>query len=101
MAGVGTVYAARQLTSVGALKVYALILSLWAVGRLVWVSMVFKNFMQVEKSGAGAIFNYSLQAVEHTHLAVQLALLIAVVAAASLFLDTIRSILSPSRTLSF
>ena len=101
MAGVGTVYAARQLTSVGALKIYALILSLWAVGRLVWVSMVFKNFMQVEKSGAGAITNYMVQAVEHTHLAVQLCLVVAVVAAASLALDTIRSISSPSHSLSF
>lgn len=101
MASVGTIYATRQLTSVGALKIYALLLSLWAVGRLVWVSMVFKNFMQVEKSGAGAIFNYTLQAVEHTHVAVQLCLLIVIVAAISLALDVIRSISSPSRSLSF
>ncbi len=101
MAGVGTVYAMRQLTSVGALKIYALILSLWAVGRLVWVSKVFENFVQVEKSGAGAITNYMVQAVEHTHLAVQLCLLVAVVAAASLALDTVRSLGAPKNTLAF
>lgn len=92
MASVGTIYAARQLTSLTALKVYALILSLWGIGRLVWVSKIFANFMQVEKSGAGAITNYTLYAVEHTHLAVQLALLVAIVAAVSLALDAVRSL---------
>ncbi len=101
MAGVGTIYTMRQLTSRGALKVYALLLSLWAVGRLVWVSKVFENFLQVEKSGAGAITNYMVQAVEHTHVAVQLCLLIAIVAAASLALDTIRSVSAPKNTLAF
>ncbi len=101
MASVGTVYATRQLTSTAALKVYALILSLWAVGRLVWVSKVFENFVQVEKSGIGAISNYMLYAVEHTHLAVQLALLVAILAAASLALDAIRSLGASESTLAF
>lgn len=101
MAGVGTIYAARQLTSVGALKIYALILSLWMVGRLVWVSEIFHNFMQVEKLGAGAIANYLLDAVGHTQLAVQVCLLVAIVAAASLAIDAIRSASTSSRTLSF
>ena len=101
MAGVGTIYATRQLTSLTALKVYALILSLWGIGRLVWVSKIFTNFMQVEKNGIGSITTYALQAVEHTHLAVQLTLVVAIVAATSLALDAIRSLDSSKHTLAY
>lgn len=95
MAGVGTVYAARQLTSTTALKVYALILSLWTVGRLVWVSHVFANFLEVERGGLGAMANYTLYALEHTHLGVQLALLVAAVAFISLAAEMVRSNRTP------
>ncbi len=101
MASVGTIYTWRMLTSLTALKIYALILSIWAIGRLVWVSKVFDNFMQVEKNGIGAIINYLLYAVEHTHLAVQVTLLVAALAAASLLVDAIRSLRTPSHTYSF
>ena len=95
MAGVGTIYAARQLTSMTALKIYALILSLWVVGRLVWVSRVLQNFLQVEKDGLGSLSTDVLYAAEHTHLGVQLALIVAIVAFASLCADTLRSLSTP------
>jgi hypothetical protein len=101
MAGVGTIYSARKLTGLTALKIYALILSVWGIGRLVWVSKVFDNFFAVEKNGIGAISNYLLYAVEHTHLAVQLTLLVAAVAAVSLLVDTVRSISNSSRRYSY
>ena len=95
MASVGTIYLARTLTGLTALKVYALILSIWAVGRLVWVSKVLDNFFTVEKHGLGSISTYVLYAVEHTHVAVQLTLLIAAVAFVSLAIDAVRSVSSP------
>jgi hypothetical protein len=91
MASVGVIYTARTLTNVTALKVYALILSVWGIGRLVWVSKVLDNFFAVEKYGLGAISNYLLYAVEHTHLAVQLALFVAAVASVGLIIDAARS----------
>ncbi len=97
MAGVGVIYTARMLTGLTALKIYALILSVWGIGRLVWVSKVFDNFFAVEKNGVGAIFNYLLVAVEHTHLAVQLTLLVAALAFVSLMVDFVKSV-SMSRT---
>ncbi|HEY5382947.1 MAG TPA: hypothetical protein VIJ88_00070 [Candidatus Paceibacterota bacterium] len=97
MASVGVVYTMRKLTELTALKIYALILSIWAIGRLVWVSKVFDNFFMVEKSGIGAISNYLLYAVEHTHLAVQLTLFVAALAAVSLLVDAVRSLSASHR----
>ncbi|MDE1925237.1 MAG: hypothetical protein KGH79_03605 [Patescibacteria group bacterium] len=91
MAGVGAIYIARTVTNNTALKIYALILSVWVFGRLVWVSKVFGNFFAVEKNGLGSISNYLLYAVEHTHLAVQMTLLVALVAFAGLCVDIVRS----------
>ena len=91
MASVGTIYIGRTLTGTTALKLYALILSVWMLGRLVWVSKILQNFWGVEKNGLGSISNYLLYAVEHTHLAVQLTLLVAAVAFISLAIDTVRS----------
>src|SRR5438128_730337 len=89
MASVGSVYLARTLTNTTALKVYALILSVWAIGRLVWVSKVFENFFAIEKNGIGAIFNYAVSAITHTHVSVLLMLLIAAVAFTSLVTETL------------
>lgn len=99
MAGVGAIYVARTLTNTTALKIYALILSVWMFGRLVWVSKVFNNFFAVEKNGFGAISNYLLYAVLHTHLAVQLTLLVAAVAFIGLVIDAVRSLATPRLTL--
>lgn len=91
MANVGTIYMGRALTGTTALKVYALILSVWMLGRLVWVAKISQNFWNVEKNGLGSMGNYFVYSVEHTHLAVQLTLLIAAVAAIGLAVDTVRS----------
>ena len=101
MASVGTVYFARTLTGTTALKVYAFILSMWVVGRLVWVSKVFANFVGVEKGGFSAMSNFVLYALEHTHLGVQIALLIAGVAIISLAVDTVRKLSEPTHSYSF
>ena len=95
MASVAVIYAARALTSRTALEFYVFFLSVWGIGRLVWVSKVFENFSLVEKQGLGAMSNYILYAVEHTHLAVQLTLLVAAVALISLVIDLVRSVSSP------
>lgn len=92
MAGVGAIYLARTLTNTTALKLYALILSVWMFGRLVWVSRVFQNFLMVEKNGVGSMFSYLLYAVEHTHLAVQVTLLVGLIAFVGLVVDTVRSL---------
>lgn len=96
MASVGTIYTARALTSVTALKIYALILSIWAVGRLVWVSKVFENFFAVEKSGIGAILNYLISAFTHAHISVLLVLLVAAVAFTSLVSEVLSNYTSNS-----
>ena len=101
MASVGVVYFARVLTGTTALKVYAFILSLWVVGRLVWVSKVFANFVEVEKGGFSSMSNFVLYAIEHTHLGVQLALLVAAVAFVSLAVEAARKLAEPTRSYSF
>jgi aspartate/tyrosine/aromatic aminotransferase len=101
MASVGAVYFARTLTGTTALKVYAFILSMWVVGRLVWVSKVFANFVMVEKGGLSAMSNFVLYAVEHAHLGVQLALLVAAVAFVSLVVEAARKLSEPAHFYSF
>lgn len=91
MASVGAIYLWRALTNMTALKIYALILSVWGIGRLVWVSKVFDNFFAVEKNGFASMFNYLLVAVEHTNIAVQLTLLVAALAFISLLVDFVKS----------
>lgn len=92
MASVGVIYIAHAITGITALKVYALILSVWGIGRLVWVSRVFDNFFMVEKHGLGAISNYLLVALEHTNIAVQLTLFVAALAFVSLLVDFVRAV---------
>ena len=99
MAGVGAVYLGRKATSRTAIEIYALVISLWVIGRLVWVSKIFDNFFTVEKHGLGAINTYILYAIEHTHPVVQLTLLVAVVTFVALVIDAGRSIASPTRAL--
>ena len=91
MAGVGIVYAAHLLLSRAALELYALALSAVALWQLVWVHKVFENFFTAEHAGLGALGNYLFVAVEHTQLAVQVTLLVAVVALIGLIVDTMQS----------
>jgi hypothetical protein len=101
MANVGAVYTARALTGATALKVYVLILSLWTVGRLVWVSRVLDNFVAIEKNGIGAAFNYALYAIGHTHVGVQVALLLAAAAFVMLVVDAVKSLSASQQHYSF
>ena len=96
MASVAVIYAAHLLMSATALKLYVLLFSIGAIAKLVWVAKVFQNFFAVEKNGFGAISNYLLFAVEHTNLAVQVTLVVAIIAFAGLMLDAIRSF-TPNR----
>lgn len=91
MASVAVVYAARKLASRKMLEWSALATSAVALWQLVWVHKVFANFVAIEKNGLGSIATYLFVAVTHTHLAVQITLLVAAVAFVSLIFDTVRS----------
>jgi len=101
MANVGAIYTARSLTGTTALKVYALILSIWAIGRFAWVARVFDNLAAVEKSGIGSTLNFVVYALEHAHLGVQIALLVAAVAFIALVRDMLRSLPGTSQQFSY
>jgi hypothetical protein len=87
MASVGTIYTARILTGTMALEIYALVLSIWAIGRLAWVAKVFANFALVEKAGFASTANFVVSALEHAHLGVQIALVVAAAACIALVRD--------------
>jgi len=91
MAAVAAIYITRTLLSLTALKVYMIILAVWGIARLVWVSRVVENFYTVEQSGAAAAGRFLLAAVSHAQLGVQIALLIMVIAGVSLLLDISRA----------
>jgi|SRR3989344_796038 len=97
MAGVGVVYAARQLTSATALKLYVCAASLYGLVQLVWVHRVFENWANVGLSGS---LQFVAAAVLNTHTAVQLTLMVLLFAAASLLLDLVRP-LTANRPLSY
>jgi len=89
MAGVGVIYAVRQLLSATALKLYICALSLYGLVQLVWVHRVFENWTNVGLSGS---LQFLASAVLNTHLAVQLTLIILLVVGVSLARDVIRSV---------
>ena len=89
MAGVGVIYAVRQMASATALKLYICVLSLYGIGRLVWVSNVFENWAHVGLQGTA---QFVTSAVLNTHLPVQLTLAVLMFAGVSLLLDLTRSI---------
>ncbi|OGC87671.1 hypothetical protein A3D70_01175 [Candidatus Adlerbacteria bacterium RIFCSPHIGHO2_02_FULL_54_18] len=97
MAGVGVIYATRQLVSATALKLYVCALSLYGLAQLVWVARVWENFSQV---GLQHSLQFVLSAVLNTHLPVQIALSVLIFVGFSLLLDFVRSTFSP-RTLSY
>jgi hypothetical protein len=99
MASVGIIHTARRAVSATALKVYALVASVYALGILVWVARVEQNFNEAFHGGVDKVFAYLLAAVSHTTLAVQLVLVIATLALISLAIDLARSL--TSRQLSF
>ena len=92
MASVAVIYTARKLLSRTALELYVLAVSAIALWQLVWVHKVFANFFAVEKNGLGSVATYLVYAVEHTHLAVQLTILVAALAFVALLVDFVRSV---------
>lgn len=97
MASVLVIYLARKATGPTALKCYALVLSLWGMGRLVWVSKVVENFSTVAQSGVLSVGNFVLVAVEHAHISVQLMLAVILVAGVWLLLDLARAVTPRAR----
>lgn len=95
MAGVGMIYAARLLISRTAGEAYALALAALALWQLTWVHRVFSNFLSVSRGGPLSTEHYLVYAVEHTQLAVQLALFVVAVAGVALFADALRATRSP------
>ena len=91
MGSVATIYAARSLVSATAVKLYALVASVWVLGALVWVARIEDNFNVAFHGGVNKLMAYLLAAVSHTTLAVQITLLVALVALVSLAADAIRS----------
>ena len=94
MASVGVVHTARRLVSLTALKVYALVASVYALGILVWVARVQENLLQVLDGGVLAVGNFVLYAVAHTSVAIQAVLLVATIALLSLVVDLVRTLTS-------
>jgi hypothetical protein len=92
MAAVFLVRGFRMAKSPTALKIYAIMLSIWGISRLVWVSKVFENFSIAQSGGISSTFSYTLAAIEHTHLGVQVMLLVVACAFVSLLTDTFRSV---------
>jgi hypothetical protein len=97
MASVGVIHTVRRLVSFTALKVYALVASVYAFGALVWVAQVQNNLLHVANQGVLAVGNFVLYAVMHTSIAVQLVLVVALVAFVSLVIDIARSLATPRR----
>ncbi len=89
MASVGVIYAARTLLSATALKLYAFAVAAFALVQMTWVHRVFENWAQVGLAGTWQFVSY---AVLHTHLPVQVALVVLAVLGLSLLRDAVRSL---------
>ena len=92
MASVGVIYAVRAALSRTAFEAYGLVGASVALWQLTWVHKVFENLAHVGFSGSG---QFVLYAVEHTHLAVQLSLAVAVVAVVGLLWDVSHALARP------
>lgn len=97
MGSVAAIYAVKSLLSGTALKVYALVASVWALGALVWVAHIEQNFLSVTRGGVLAVGNFVLSAFAHTSLTVQAVTLVAAFAAGSLLVDFTRAAASSPR----
>ncbi len=100
MAQVGVIYTARKVFSATALKAYVLVLAAVALWRLVWVTRIEHNFLQVMHGGALSVGDYVAYALMHTHFEVQLTLVVATVAFVLLAKDLFRAT-SPKQQYSF
>ncbi len=94
MASVGAIYIARQLVSMTALKLYVCVLALYGLGRLVWVARVWENFSHV---GVQNSVHFITSAILNTHLPVQIALAVFIVAGVSLLIDLAKTLATPQQ----
>jgi hypothetical protein len=101
MAGVGVIYTARKAFSATMLKLYVFVLAMLGLWRLVWVTRIEQNFLQVMRGGAVAEGNYAVYAFVHTHLAVQITFAIAAVALVLFVADLVRSVSTPRQHLAY
>lgn len=93
MAGVGMIYATRQLVSMTALKLYVCAASLYGLVQLVWVHRVFENWANVGLQGT---LQFVTAAVFNAHLPVQITLVVLAVAGLSFVRDLNRKATEPS-----
>lgn len=89
MASVGVIYAGRQLLGMTALKLYALVVAVYALVQFTWVHKVLANWAGVGLAGTWQFVTY---AVMHTHLPVQITLVVLAVVGLSLLRDAVRSL---------
>lgn len=92
MANVGVIYTARQFVSAAAIKLYMLIATAIVLVQLTWVHKVFANWANV---GLGRTFQFFSYAILHTHLSVQLTLVVLAVVGVSLARDLLRPVRLP------
>jgi hypothetical protein len=92
MASVAAIYGFRLLTSLTALKLYALTASALGIALFVSVGNVAQNFVHAVANGDLArTGTFIFGAVSGTTLLVQIALLLGTLALGSLFLDVVRT----------
>ena len=89
MASVGTIYIWRRLTSMTALKLYALAASGIALWQFTWVHRVFENWARV---GVDGTWTFVTHAVLNTGLPVKLALIVAAATGISLMIEAIQTL---------
>lgn len=88
MASVGVIYTGRKLLSATALKLYVLVLAAYALVQFTWVHKVFANWAHV---GLAGTWQFATYAVLHTHLPVQIALVVLAAMSISLVRDAVRA----------
>jgi hypothetical protein len=101
MANVGAIYTARKIFGPVALKLYVLALSGLALWKLVWVTRIEQNLLQVMNGGVVAVWNYATYAILHTNVVVQITLAVATIAFVMLVADLIRSAATPRQRLAY
>jgi len=88
MASVGIIYLGRSLMSATALKLYVFVAAAYTLVQLTWVHKVFANWAHV---GLGGTWQFVTYAILHTHLPVQVALMVLAVAGILLVRDAVRA----------
>lgn len=88
MRRVHTVHALRPLTTTTALSTLALLLSLWGIGKQVWVAQVVNNM----PSDGVAVARFMLAAFTHTEFVVQALVVLAFAAALWLVIDAAKNL---------